>query len=311
MLSYDILKDKPKVILAFTSLTRTDFEQLLVAFEKVCQLETISQQTERQRAPGGGRKPKLAAYADQLLFILFYVKTYPLQEVLAFLFSMSQAQTNQWIHYLTQMLQKALAESNCLPEREGANLSAGLQAYDSLEFVQDGSERQRERPQDEQKQKAYYSGKKKKHTVKNNLVVHPESRQICYLSPTVPGKKHDKKLADETGMTFPLNTILEQDTGYQGFNPDGVLILQPKKKPKGEALSIADKFINKAISSARIVVENVIAGVKRCHIVKDVFRNKKDGFDDLVMEIACGLHNLRSAHRSPLESISLVDLYFR
>lgn len=311
MLSYDILKDKPKVILAFTSLTVPEFENLLAAFEKVNQREAVSRKTSRQRAPGGGRKPKMIEYADQLFFILFYVKTYPLQEVMAFLFSMSQAQTNEWIHHLANMLQKALAELNYLPEREAANLAEVLKTYDYLEFVQDGSERQRERPQDEQKQQRYYSGKKKKHTVKNNLVVHPESRQVCYLSPTVPGKKHDKKLADETEMTFPLNTILEQDTGYQGYHPDGVLILQPKKKPKGKELSTADKFINKAISSARIVVENIIAGIKRCHIVKDVFRNKKDGFDDLVMEIACGLHNLRAANRSPFEMISLVDFYFR
>lgn len=253
----------------------------------------------------------MVEYADQLLFILFYVKTYPLQEVMAFLFSMSQAQTNEWIHRLAKLLQKALAKLSHLPERESANLADILKGYDYLEFVQDSTESQRERPKDEQKQRAYYSGKKKKHTVKNNLVVHQESRQICYLSPTVPGKKHDKKLADETEMTFPLNTVLEQDTGYQGYQPEGVLILQPKKKPKGKALSISDKFINTVISSARILVENIISGIKRCHIVKDVFRNKKDGFADLVMEIACGLHNLRTANRSPFETFSLVDFYFR
>lgn len=311
MLSYDILKDKPKVILAFTSLTISEFESLLTVFKKVRQQETLVNKTQGQRAPGGGRKPQLVAYADQLLFILFYVKTYPLQEVMAFLFSMSQAQTNEWIHRLAKMLQKALAELSYLPERASANLVDVLRAYDYLEFVQDGTERQRERPQDEEKQKAYYSGKKKKHTVKNNLVVHPESRQICYLSPTVPGKMHDKKLADETEMTFPINTILEQDTGYQGYQPAGVIILQPQKKARRKELSTSDKFVNKVISSARIVVENIIAGIKRCHIVKDVFRNKKEGFDDLVMEIACGLHNLRAANRSPFETISLVDFYFR
>jgi len=41
------------------------------------------------------------------------------------------------------------------------------------------------------------------------------------------------------------------------------------------------------------MVENTIAGVKRCRIVKDTFRNTKDGFSDLVMEVACALHNLR------------------
>jgi hypothetical protein len=230
---------------------------------------------------------------------------------MAFLFSISQAQTNEWIHRLAKILQASLAEMDCLPEREATSLADTLATYDSLEFVQDGTERQRERPQDEQKQREYYSGKKKKHTLKNNLVVHPESRRVCYLSPTVPGKKHDKKLADETQMTFPMNAIVEQDTGYQGYEPERVIILQPKKKPKGKELSTSDKFINKVISSARILVENIIAGVKRCHIVKNVFRNKKGGFADLVMAIACGLHNLRVVNRSPLEPISLIDFYFR
>ncbi len=32
---------------------------------------------------------------------------------------------------------------------------------------------------------------------------------------------------------------------------------------------------------------------QRCRIVKDIFRNTKEKYDDLVMEIACGLHNFR------------------
>ncbi len=58
MLSYDILKDKPKVILAFTSLTVTEFENLLTAFEQVNQQETKPIKVERQRAPGGVESPK-------------------------------------------------------------------------------------------------------------------------------------------------------------------------------------------------------------------------------------------------------------
>jgi hypothetical protein len=46
-----------------------------------------------------------------------------------------------------------------------------------------------------------------------------------------------------------------------------------------------------------VVIEHIISGVKRCRIVKDVFRNTKQGFDDLAMELACGLHNYRSACR--------------
>ena len=60
-----------------------------------------------------------------------------------------------------------------------------------------------------------------------------------------------------------------------------------------------DRFLNHLISSARVVVENVIAGVKRCRIVKDVLRLTTEGISDLVMEIACGLHNLRVSCRHP------------
>jgi hypothetical protein len=47
----------------------------------------------------------------------------------------------------------------------------------------------------------------------------------------------------------------------------------------------------------RVRVEHAISGVKRSRIVKDVFRNTKDDFSDLVMVIACGLHNLRVQQR--------------
>ena len=65
--------------------------------------------------------------------------------------------------------------------------------------------------------------------------------------------------------------------------------------------------MNRFISSARIVVENVIAGVKRCRIVKDLLRLTRDGLSDMVMEIACGLHNLRVTCRQKTEEI--IDLF--
>jgi DDE superfamily endonuclease len=70
-------------------------------------------------------------------------------------------------------------------------------------------------------------------------------------------------------------------------------------------LSAADRWLNTIISGTRILVENTIAGVKRCRIVKDVFRNTKEGFSDLVMEVACALHNLRIDCRHPLPVFSL------
>ena len=68
-----------------------------------------------------------------------------------------------------------------------------------------------------------------------------------------------------------------------------------------------DKFLNKMISRVRIVVENVICGVKRCRIVKEPLRLTKEKISDVVMEIACGLHNLRVTFRQLLQTIDITD----
>ena len=73
-------------------------------------------------------------------------------------------------------------------------------------------------------------------------------------------------------------------------------------------MSVGDRFLNHLISSARVVVENVIAGVKRCRIVKDVLRLTTEGISDLVMEMACGLHNLRVSCRHPFPIFDVLSL---
>lgn len=120
---------------------------------------------------------------------------------------------------------------------------------------------------------------------------------ILFLTPTVEGKRSDKKLADESDYALPAGSKLAQDSGFQGFSLDHILILQPKKKPKGTELTDLDKEKNRWISSLRIRVEHAIGGVKRYRIVKDKIRNRKPGFRDAVMATCCGLHNFRLSFR--------------
>lgn len=134
---------------------------------------------------------------------------------------------------------------------------------------------------------------------------------MVYLSQTYRGKTHDKKIADTEAIQYPPQATLSQDTGFQGYAPAGVLTLQPRKKPRGKDLTLADRFFNHLISSVRIRVEHVIASIKRCRIVKDVFRNTKAGFSDLVMSIACALHNWRLTFRHPAVAQPALPDYFR
>jgi hypothetical protein len=96
----------------------------------------------------------------------------------------------------------------------------------------DGTERRRQRPVEPTKQREPYSGKKKTHTDKNILLVNESTPKVVYLGPTIAGKTHDKKAADEDQMASPVNATLDKDTGFQGYEPAGVLTQQPKKNRK-------------------------------------------------------------------------------
>lgn len=312
MLKYTELHKKRKDFLSATGLYPEEAEGLLVefiaAYQVVYPASTTLEGKPRQRGVGGGAKGKLATMSDKLLFMLVYDKTYPLQTMQGLHFDLSQGRTNYWLHHLQPVLRHALAALGMTPLREGAELAESLRLNETpADYLIDGTERRRQRPQDSTEQGDHYSGKQHAHTDKNLLLVNTQTDRVEYLSPTEPGKVHDKKLADQAEISLPSGATLGKDTGFQGYEPIP-LTFQPKKKPKGKALDGCDQFLNRIFSAIRIAVEHVIAGVKRCRIVKDVLRNTKDGFSDLIIEIACALHNFRVDCRHPLPAFNLLDL---
>lgn len=297
MIRYAELVKKPNLFQTFTGLTLAGFNELLPAFQEAYEDDLGYRDSEkekpRQRQRGGGRTSQISEIEDKLVFILIYFRFYPVQVLQGFLFGVSQPQASDWIHRLTPILNMALGYEQQLPARQAKDIETILAACPELEFIIDGTERPVRRPKDPKQQKHKYSGKKKRHTVKNNIITEKKTGKIKGLSPTVSGKIHDKKLADEQGLSFPEKSKLWQDTGFQGYAPEQVTIIQPKKKPRGGELSLEDKVQNTAISRERISVEHSIGGLKVFRIVHHIFRNLKPNFDDLVMETACGLHNLR------------------
>ena len=237
-LDYESVKNKSMTLRAMTSLDSSEFDELCDVFAEVWKEHT--HQLEKNPAKGG-RKPILKTMENRLFFILFYLKVYSLQEVLAHLFGMSQWQANFYIYELSAVLRKTLGKLGDLPTRIPEDLLEKLAKEENQNLGIDGTERRIERPTGLDEQKLYYSGKKKAHTIKNNLVVGLDDREIKYLGKTHEGKKHDKKICDEEGITFPVNSNLYRDSGFQGHDLPGVNIHQPKKKPKGGELSSKDK----------------------------------------------------------------------
>ena len=107
-------------------------------------------------------------------------------------------------------------------------------------------------PQKSERQRQFYSGKQKRHSIKNNLIIERRTRKIKGLSTTCEGKKHDKRLADEQALRFPKGSKLWKDTGFQGYEPAGVTTLQPKKKPKGGKLSPAEQEAKRRVSTEKL-----------------------------------------------------------
>jgi hypothetical protein len=238
MTTYKTLSTQPRPFLAMTGLTLAEFRDLLPAFETAYEHAYPSDRTAtgqpRQRWPGAGRHSALASSADQLLFVLVYLKTYPLQVVLGQLFGLSTSQANYWLHHLFPVLRSALETLGVLPERDGERLAGRLaESSNPRTVIIDGTERRRQRPKKAEKQTLHYSGKKKTHTDKNVLVANAADDQILFLSGTYPGKTNDKRIADEENLTYPPETILYKDTGFQGYEPPVQQTCQAKKKTTG------------------------------------------------------------------------------
>jgi hypothetical protein len=236
MVEYSKVRKHKQRLLSLTGLTDKEFQAILPNFRTALEASVKPNKTKagkkRKRQQGGGRKSKLSSVEDQLLFILTYQKSYPLQELLAQAYGASQSSVNTWIHAYLPILKKALQTMGVMPERDGKNFAkhqAAKEVSPNQPLVIDGTERRIQRPKESQEQRAQYSGKKKAHTDKNIVIADTKSKTIAYLSPTYVGKTHDKAIADEEKVVYPEEATLHQDTGFQGYKPKVKEVLQPKK----------------------------------------------------------------------------------
>jgi hypothetical protein len=300
-MNLDAILSQPRRIRAITSMEAAEFEklaeQLQEEWDRAHKRRNMDGQP-RQRARGGGRRGALPDAAHKLLFILIYFKTYPTQDLMGAMFDLSQPQVCSWVHRLSPLLEKVLGCKMQLPERRAQKLHQVLERCPELTFVMDGTERPVNRPSSEPAQREHYSGRRRRHTVKNVVVV--SGQKVQGLSGTFPGSFHDKTVAEAEwdGRRFPQGSVVVRDGGFIGLPAPGAQIWEPSKRPRGGEWEADERRRNRALSAVRVVVEHAISGMKRCRIVKDIFRNRKEGFVDTVINIACGLHNFRTDCRS-------------
>ena len=156
-------------------------------------------------------------------------------------------------------------------------------------MILDDTEQPVERPS--HKQRDYYSGKKRHHTLKTEVRIKDDG-EICYVSKCHGGRTHDFKLHKQS-EPLPRGVRIYADAGYQGLRKLCKSAATPYKKRRKRPLTERQKQYNYILRKLRIKVEHTFAKVKKFRILSDKYRNKLVGHN-LKFNVIAGLVNMNN-----------------
>jgi len=301
-LQYDHLKNYAPVFLSMTGLRVGEFDSLvkeiLPQFE-VAETQRLARPT-RQRAVGAGEKPHLDN-RDQLLLTVIWLRQYPTHDVLGYFFSVSQPTVGRYIERVLPLLEQSGRDSmkgHDPGRKRRRSLAALLKDVPDLARVVDSFEQRVQRPKLVADRDGWYSGKKKMHTVKSQIVVESESGWIRDVADSVKGRVSDIKLVEVSGVLddLPDWTGMMGDAAYQGIAKLHTLGCSPRKKPIGGELKSEQIAYNHAFSQRRIIVETIINRLRRYQSLTQMDRQHRHSHTARVCAVA-GLVNRQLRHR--------------
>jgi hypothetical protein len=282
---YDYLLKHPDLFPAVLGITAYAFDRVVQRVHPIMFRiwKTKALDPRRKRAVGGGRKRVFATEASLVFLVLFYYKVYPTFRLAQVVFELDKKNIWYWVTMMKPVVQEALGKELVLPATRVRHMGELLTVCPDLAAcIVDATEQKIRRPQDPRDQEQYYSGKKS-HTVKRQILVHPTTHKILAVSPTVEGKRHDKKLCEDDAMILraPPGSIWMGDNGYQGAETINTLItfVYPTRKPKGKELTQTQKKTNTIIARIRIHVEHPFAWMKHFNVLAQTWRNRRTHMD--------------------------------
>jgi hypothetical protein len=327
MLTVEKLRRKPKHFHNFTGLTPQQFDQLLAAIEPLYEKaeEKRLSNPNRLRPRGAGRKFKLEL-PERLLMSLMYLRLYLTQTLLGYLFDLDTSNVSREVQ--GRMLE-VLSEVLPVPAREepldlalAASSSSSSSSSDRSfgrsgggkrkrrrigtleellekhpefeEIFVDGTEQELPKPKDKGRRKDLYSGKRKRHTAKVQVV--STKRLVLHLCRHVPGRVSDHLLLRATGVMrqVPEGVVVRVDKGYEGLEEEypEVKVEKPLKARRGHPLTVLEKILNRTMSALRMPVEHVIGHLKKYRMLAGIYRGEAERYDENASVIA-GLHNYK------------------
>jgi len=308
LLSYTKLSRKPLLFKSFTGFSVKEFDDIynkeIINRYPNYELQRLSSKRKnRKRSIGAGRPFKLDI-KDRFLMLLVYYRLYITYTLAGFLFNLDQSNICRDIQKIESLIRQ------CLPiPQKIYNITKRLKTPEEVElyfpgflaFI-DSTEQQIRRPIDKRKRKEYYSGKKKRHAVKIQLMVNNHGF-IIHKTNHRKGRIHDYNIYKNNHPTTPKQVVNVFDLGYLGIEkdfPEQLLSALPYKKQRNQQeLSAEEKEYNKMHSKKRIVIEHAICRLKKYRIMNDIFRNKLRKYDR-ISNIIAGLVNYRIMNQQGL-----------
>jgi len=222
-------------------------ERLRPSWDRLCRRKTRS-----------GRPYGVGGLEDHLLVMLILYRCHITQDFLGLLYGVDKATISRALRRIEPLAKRAL----------GVKRAIRVTQKEAQALLIDATEQPVQRPQ--RGQKHWYSGKKKRHSIKSEVIITQEER-IVSVSPSTPGTVHDITIR-RRGPPLPENANGYADSGCQGCQEDHNGFDIPYKKPRKGKLSQSEKEYNHALSRFRVRVEHVIGRMKKFRILADRYR---------------------------------------
>lgn len=303
MLTYNSLLKHPAAFKSLTGLKISEFDELYERFAPVweeAEAQRLSR-ANRQRAIGGGGNYVLNQ-RSQLLMVLMWLRIYLTTDAMGALFELNKSTISRNLRRVLAVLHQVSAPTLHWPEppSKGRTLAEAIQLYPDLLAVVDVTEQVILRPQDPVREHEHYSGKRRLPTAKNGLLVN-EVGEIRAITRSFPGRTHDLTLIRQSGVLpqVPQEVLLIGDAAFNGLHNDlpNHRVATAHKAERNRPLTLDHKVANHELSTQRIIVENVIAQLKKFSVLADRFRHTLDSLHSAAFCVVAAMVNRRTQLR--------------
>ena len=248
--------------------------------------ENLAKRPNRKRPPiANDGKPRDVRPVHKMLMALLYLRHNVSHEVVGSFFGFSADSSENAFHEVVPLCRDLFPKEKWEAEKKWRKAEPTWTPDDVELTIIDSFETPIPRPSLNERQQRVYAGKKKRHTLKTQVIT-DQNGEILELDAGHRGPAADVKIYNQAPPPPPVaDKPRLGDKAYVGAKPE---VSTPHKKPKGGELTEQQKEENKQLSSRRVRVEHAIRRIKGFRIMRDEYRHAM-GLFPMVASAVVGL----------------------